>query len=156
MKEHTAILAKPTQLRRSSTRRWDIDLAILALLKSGPRTASRLYRELNPQTKPGWILTARGWKHRLLNITVDNRVLMRHLKYLIRDGLIAVQPQLKVLHHDKGLVGWNVKYYLLREQNLSSTPSPSPLAGVKAVSEIHNPFNGEEGMLRYMRWLRDM
>lgn len=81
---------------------------------------------------------------------------MRHLGYLIRDGLIAVHPQLKVLHHDKGLVGWNVKYYLLREQSLSSTPSPSPLAGVKAVSEIHNPFNGEQGMLRYMRWLRDM
>ena len=148
-------MAKPVQLRRSSTRRWDIDLAILHLLKSGPKTASRLFRLLNPSAKPGWILTRRGWKHRLLNVTVDKRVLMRHLGYLMRDGLVAARSQVKILHHDKGLAGWNVRYYLLRKPGLSPPPSRSPLRVVKTVSEIHNPFNGEEGALRYVRWLRD-
>ena len=148
-------MAKPTQLRRSSTRRWDIDLAILALLKSGPKTASRLYRLLNPSAKPGWILTARGWKHRLLNVTVDKRVLMRHLGYLTRDGLVACSHRVKVLYRDRGGTCWLTKYYSLQAQEGGATPSSSPLRVVKTVSEIHNPFNGEEGALRYLRWLRD-
>ena len=110
---------------------------------------------LNPSLKRGWILTARGWKHRLLNVTVDYRVLMRHLRYLIREGLVTAQPQVKVLRRDRGATCWLTKYYSLKTREDSATPSPSPPRVVKKTSEIHNPFHGEEGTLRYVRWLRD-
>lgn len=148
-------MAKPVQLRRSSTRRWDIDHAILTLLKSGSKTISGLFRLLNPEAKRRWVHTARGWKHRFVNVTVDMRVLTRHLGYLMRDGLVTVQPQVKVLHRDMGGVCWLKKYYSLTAEEGSATPSLSPPRVVKNVSEIHNPFHGEEGALRYLRWLRD-
>lgn len=140
---------------RSSTRRWDIDSAILSFLESGPRTASRLFTFLNsrtwrarapPESSPE--IGARGAR-------VDKRALMRHLGYLQRDGLIAVQPELRVLHHDRTMVVWNVKYYRLAGQWDIPPPPRTPLQGLQVVKEIHNPLKGEEGMIRFTRWLRD-
>ena len=155
MAENATYITEPTRLRGPSNRRRDIDNAILALLKSGPKTISGLFRLLNPDAKRMWVHTARGWKHRFINVTVDMRVLTRHLKYLMRDGLVKVQSQVKVLHRDMGETCWLKKYYSLAAREDSATPSPSPPKLVKKISEIHNPFHGEEGALRYVRWLRD-
>jgi hypothetical protein len=155
MNEHAAIIAEPVQLRGPSTRRWDIDNAILAFLESGPKTASRLFIELNPGLRRRWGQTVRGWKRRPVNVKVDYRALKRHLGYLQRDGLIDAWPELKILHHDRGAVAWDVKYYHLQALHPSPLPSPTLLQSLQSTSAIHNPFRGEEGMLRYIRWLRD-
>ena len=80
---------------------------------------------------------------------------MRHLGYLQRDGLIEARPQLKILHHDRGTASWNVKYYRLQRIQGPPTPPPTHPPLLIQVKEIHNPFHGEEGMLRFARWLRD-
>jgi DNA-binding transcriptional ArsR family regulator len=119
---------------KASTRRWDIDYKILTILKNGPRTASYLASHIN----------------------IDKRVLMRHLHYLVRDGIITVQPQTKVLCHDQNQIVWKVKYYTLNSIGSPPTPPRSPLKPAKNISNIHNPFRGEGGMLRFTRWLRDL
>jgi len=141
--------------RPSPTRRWDIDNAILTLLESGPKTTCRLYRLLNPGMRRALVLTARGWKYKPVNVKVDKRVLKRHLGYLIRDSIAAVKTQLKILHHNRGMVSWNVKYYMLQGERGSPPPPGSPLCRPIPFKEIHNPFPGEEGQLRFIRWLRD-
>jgi hypothetical protein len=136
-------------------RRWDIDEAILDHLKSGPRTASGLFRELNKGMHHRAILTARGWKRSQTNVKVDNRTLMHHLRYLQRDGLIADQPVLKVLHHDRREVLWRVKYFRrAKAQGTAPPPHEGPIRP-ELRKEIHNPFKGEEGQLSFIRWLRD-
>jgi hypothetical protein len=136
-------------------RRWDIDRAILALLEPGPRTASKLYRELNTGIRRQWVLTARGWRLRLVNVKVDNRTLMHHLRYLQRDGQVTCETCLKVLHHDRGAVLWCVKYFRrAKAQGTAPPPHEGPIRP-ELRKEIHNPFKGEEGQLSFIRWLRD-
>jgi hypothetical protein len=146
MTEGAICLAEPTQRRRSSTRRWDIDQAILNLLKSSPKTASKLRTEIRVGIKHHTSETAPIWKTYPMQIQIHGRSLAKHLGYLQRDGLIACESCLKVLHHDRGAVYWLTKYYTL--QSLQPTPTPlptrcsphlNPQRSPKQPENIHKP-----------------
>lgn len=177
MAAHATILAKPTQRRQPSTRReamstatclppecipgltphrrYDIDQAILRQLNPHPKTAHRLWRDLNPHIRRTWRCTPQGWKNLWLNVAIDYRTLMRHVGYLRRDGLITQASQLKILVRDDSQTAWLVKYYFLKNRDHSSTPPSTPPEILKPVAVIHNPFYGPEGATRFMRWLAE-
>lgn len=139
----------------SPTRRWDIDHAILEALGSGSRTLSQLYRIMNPGV-PRTILrgggSGRPWA---LRPRVDKRKIKRHLRYLQRDGHVQTHPQVKVLRRDIGAVAWRINYYQRIPAGDHPTPGGTPLTGLQPAAEIHNPFHGPEGAIRFIRWLRD-
>lgn len=139
----------------SPTRRWDIDVAILEALDSGSRTLSQLYRTMNPGV-PRTILRSGGsGRPRALRPRVDKRTIKRHLRHLQRDGHVQAHPQVKVLRRDIGAVTWRINYYRRTPTRDHPPPGGAPLSSLKPVAEIHNPFHGPEGQLRFIRWLRD-
>lgn len=148
----TQRVPKPVQ-RFVKTRRYDIDAEILKLLESRPRTASNLFRRLNPGMRKIVVELGGGWKSKRVNVKVDKRTLKRHLGYLERDGTITHEECLKVLKHERGIMAWLVKYYRLRDLKDTYTPPGALSPRKNRISVIHNPFYGEEGALRFIRWL---
>jgi hypothetical protein len=134
-------------------RRYDIDQAILRLLNPHPKTLSRLWRDLNPRMRNAWRCTPLGWKRYLLNQHVTRATLRRHLRYLMRENLIATSQQLKVLLRDHSQTAWLVRYYYLKRTEDPATPPRSPPIILKPVSVIHNPFQGAAGAAKFCRWL---
>jgi len=155
MTEPAAPEAGGPQRPGSQARRWDISHAILALLKSGPKTLSMLYRRLNPGLPKGVLRWAGSRGPRSARPRVDKRTIRRHLGYLRRDGLVASELWLKVLRRDRDIYTWRVTYYHRADLQDPAPPGGASPGPAGRVSEIHNPLPGEEGALRFIRWLRD-
>lgn len=155
MSDTIRALRENTHQKGGKPRRWDLTERVYNLLESGPKTLSKLYRLLNPGV-PNIILRRAGSRGmRTGKPMVDKRIVKAQIEFLMRKNLVAVTVRVKVLHHDIGSYAFTVKYYYRTDLEGSPTPCGRIVSPEKLFQHIHNPFNGEEGMLRYMRWLRD-
>lgn len=139
----------------ASVRRWDIDDAILASLQEQLKTASRLFRDLNPGIRSQKHAKHKGVNNRLKGITLDGRQILGHLKWLERHGYIGRFRQLKVLEGRREIARWTVTYYYIIEQILPMGcgvwyPDTLPTTAFIRTNENH-----PETCLEFTTWLRD-
>lgn len=128
---HTEV-SHPSHLSHSviepdSSRRLDIDEAILWLLEHGPRTKWCLFNDLRSLCSMPEESLESEMKPRLVSATIDKRTVKRHLGYLIRDGLVSMFTQTKVLIRGCSETTWFVKYYQAVHASDCTPPPGAPL-----------------------------
>ncbi len=141
-------------VKRRSTRRWDIDLAIIAALQDEPKTASGLYRDLNPEMKRVWLEFPEGIRKCKVNAVVDHRTLWQHLVRLVRDKVIMKARQRKTCVGMKDIASWHVTYYALPSQFLLSGSGVGAVVELPSMMFVLTSSNGAASALEFDDWLR--
>lgn len=139
----------------ASVRNWNIDDAILASLQECQKTASQLFRDLNPDIKSQRAAKRKGLNNRLKGITLDGRQIWRHLKWLERHGYISRFRQLKILESRRVIAQWTVTYYYIIEQFLPDGCGVWYPDALPATAFILSPENSPETCVEFTKWLRE-
>lgn len=136
-------------------RKWNIkiDEAILKALNPKPKTLSCLYRELNQGFSANALRGGREYEILFGKKKVDKRTIKRHLEHLIREGKIYFVEQEKTIIWDLKAFSWKVKYYFTPEIGFPKPSEDFSFYPTLKRTYIHNPFIGEAGMLKFIRWL---
>ena len=92
---------------------------------------------------------------RLVSATIDKRTVKRHLGYLVRDGLVSVFTQTKVLIRGFSETTWSVKYYQAVHAPNPAPPPGAPIFYIMTPNKALSLDNRIEDARSFNYWLSE-